>query len=373
MDLNIAFAKNLRQKRRELGLTQKNLADMLGQGYTEKAVSKWESGNNLPPSIILPKLAFVLKTNIDSLMRESTENIYYLGIDGGGTKTEFALEDEEGNILRRTFEDGCNPNAVGINTTKMILKNGILKTCSGVDLSSVVAFAGISGCKTGNYEKELRKFLGEMGFAKYDVGSDNDSIIAAGLRDSEGISLILGTGICAYAVTKEGMHRIAGWGYLFDNGGSAFHIGRDAVSSLYSFYDGSGKDTSLVGRIEVLSGCSGTELLRKLYNDGNSLIASFAVAVFEEAKKGDEIAVSILKKNFSETARIIRAALEYFPNRNETVPVVLAGGLTKRTDILEHIRNAMGKDSEKCEWRILSENPVEGAVLIARKLWGEGK
>ena len=371
MNLNIAFARNLRQKRRELGLTQKNLAEMLGQGYTEKAVSKWESGNNLPPSSILPKLAFILKTNIDSLMREPTEKTYYLGIDGGGTKTDFALEDENGNILRRTIEDGCNPNTVGISTTKLILKNGILKICDGVNLSSVIVFAGISGCKTGNYEKDIRDLFYEMGFEKYDVGSDNDNIIAAGLGNSEGISVILGTGICAYAVTKLGSHRIAGWGYLFDNGGSAFHIGRDAISSIYSYYDGSGKETTLVSRIEELSGCSGTELLKKLYNDGNKLIASYAVAVFEEAEKGDEIAVSILKENFNEVARIIRSALKYFSNHSGPVPVFIAGGLTNRSDILKHIKDAMEQDSNRCEWHILSTSPVEGAVLIAKKMRGE--
>lgn len=374
MDINLVFAKNLRLKRREMGLTQRDLADLLGNGYTEKAISKWESGNNLPPSVILPKLAFILKTSIDLLMREPSGTTYYLGIDGGGTKTEFVLEDESGGRVRRVVLDGCNPNAVGIAETKKILKSGILKVCEGVDLSSVVAYAGIAGCKTGDYDGDIRELFDEMRFVKYDVGSDNDSIIAAGLGDGEGISVILGTGICAYAVTKGGSHRIAGWGYMFDNGGSAYHIGRDAVGSVFSFYDGSGKETSLVGRIEGSSGCSETELLKKLYKGGNKLVASYASIVFEEAEKGDEVAESILKKNFDEVARIIRAALAHFPRRCGRVPVVLAGGLTKRADILTRIKNAMGNDAEKCEWNIFSTDPVDGALMLAKKIRGnDGK
>ncbi len=374
MDINLVFAKNLRRKRREIGLTQKDLADMIGCGYTEKAVSKWESGNNLPPSAILPKLAFILKTSIDLLMREPTETTYYLGIDGGGTKTEFVLENESGERVRRVVCDGCNPNAVGIEKTKTILKSGVLNVCEGIDLASVIVYAGVAGCKTGDYDGDIRDLFDEMGFAKFDVGSDNDSTIAAGLGDGNGISVILGTGICAYAVTECGCHRIAGWGYLFDNGGSAYHIGRDAISRVFSFYDGSGKSTSLVGRVEKLSGCSETELLKKLYNGGNKLVASYASLVFEEAENGDEVANSILKKNFDEIARIIRAALTHFPRRSGRVPVVLAGGLTKRPRLLARLKDAMGKDAEKLEWRILSTDPVDGAIILARKLRGnDGK
>ena len=367
MDINNIFAKNLRAKRREIGLTQKDLANMLGYGYTEKAVSKWESGNNLPPSIILPKLASILKTSIDTLMKEPTEIKYYLGIDGGGTKTEFVLEDESGICVNRVIEDGCNPNNVGIEKTKFILKNGIMKICEGIDCSSVAIYAGIAGCKSGDYDKDIQDLFNEFHFAKVGVGSDNDSIIAAGLGDEEGISVILGTGICAYAVTKNESYRISGWGYLFDNGGSSYHIGRDAISSVFSYYDGSGKNTSLVGRIEELAGCTGTEMLKKLYNGGSKLIASYAIAVFEEAEKGDEVAESILKKNFDEIARIIRAALKHFSHWKIRVPVVLAGGITKQPHIFDRLKDSMGKEEEKCDWNILSNNPVEGAIKLARK------
>ena len=36
------FARNLKARRRELGLTQKKLAELIE--YSEKSVSKWESG-----------------------------------------------------------------------------------------------------------------------------------------------------------------------------------------------------------------------------------------------------------------------------------------------------------------------------------------
>ncbi|MBQ2726416.1 MAG: hypothetical protein IJF78_11990 [Clostridia bacterium] len=82
---------------------------------------------------------------------------------------------------------------------------------------------------------------------------------------------------------------------LFDEGGSSYNIGRDAVRSYYSAFDGSGEPTSLVRRIEETAGCAGLELLKMLYDGGKKLIASYAPLVFEEADKGDAIAQRILR------------------------------------------------------------------------------
>ena len=60
------IARNIRSRRKELKMTQSELADLLG--YSAKAVSKWESGAGAPPTVILPNLAQVLQTNLDTLM-----------------------------------------------------------------------------------------------------------------------------------------------------------------------------------------------------------------------------------------------------------------------------------------------------------------
>lgn len=51
--------------RRERGLTQEQLAS--GLGVTAQAVSKWETGQSVPDSALLPELAAALGTGIDAL------------------------------------------------------------------------------------------------------------------------------------------------------------------------------------------------------------------------------------------------------------------------------------------------------------------
>ena len=361
-----AFSTNVRKLRKKLGMTQKELAGTIG--YSEKTVSKWETEGSVPSIEALFRVANIFRVSIVELFR-CDEAIYYLGIDGGGTKTEFALSDFDDKIVCRLFMDGCNPNTVGIEQTKRIIENGIIQVCKDVPLSSVVVYAGIAGCASGNYADEIKSMLEKMSFAACDVGSDNNNIVAAGLGGNEGITMILGTGICAYAVKKNETKRIAGWGYLFDNGGSAFHIGRDAINAYFSAYDGSGEETTLVQRIKQTFSYSNAEFLKYLYNGGNKLVSSYAMCVFEEAEKGDRVAANILKKNIAEIARLIRASLSHFSNCDTKIPVILGGGLTNQKLLLLYLLDALGDDTKRCDIQILSVPPVQGALELAKSLW----
>ena len=361
-----AFSTNVRRLRKKLNMTQKSLADAIG--YSEKTVSKWETEGSIPSIDALFKVANVLHVSIVELFR-CDENIYYLGIDGGGTKTEFLLSDSEGKTVCRAILDGCNPNTVGIEASKRIIEDGISRVSRDVPLSSVVVYAGIAGCASGNYADEIKRMLEKMNFAACDVDSDNNNLVAAGLGKNEGITMILGTGICAYVVKKEETKRIAGWGYLFDNGGSAFHIGRDAINAYFSAQDGTGEKTSLVENINKTHSYSNSVFLKYLYNGGNKLVSSYAMCVFEEAEKGDRVSLAILKKNVAEIARLIRASLSHFSNYKTKIPVILGGGLTNQKLLMTYLCEALGNDTEKCDIQILSVPPVEGAIELAKELW----
>ncbi len=56
----------IREKRKELSLTQEQVADYLG--VTAPAVNKWEKGSTYPDITLLPALARLLKTDLNTLM-----------------------------------------------------------------------------------------------------------------------------------------------------------------------------------------------------------------------------------------------------------------------------------------------------------------
>lgn len=58
--------KLIAQKRKEKGLTQEQLADMLG--VTNKAVSKWENGKSMPDISIIRELCKILGVSVTTLL-----------------------------------------------------------------------------------------------------------------------------------------------------------------------------------------------------------------------------------------------------------------------------------------------------------------
>ena len=62
----IKIGKFISVKRKELGLTQSQLADKLG--ITDKAISKWETGKSLPDASIMLELCSILKITVNDLL-----------------------------------------------------------------------------------------------------------------------------------------------------------------------------------------------------------------------------------------------------------------------------------------------------------------
>ncbi len=63
---NKSMAEVISSRRKELGMTQKDLADKLN--ITDKAVSKWERGIACPDTASIPKLAQILGISLEELM-----------------------------------------------------------------------------------------------------------------------------------------------------------------------------------------------------------------------------------------------------------------------------------------------------------------
>ncbi len=356
-----AFAKNLKARRRELGLTQKDLADQIG--YSEKSVSKWENGFSIAPSAILPLLAKKLETSIDALLSENSEQRYFLGIDGGGTKTEFALSDEDGTILYRAILDGSNPVDIGIDKTLDILADGISAVCGKIPNSKISVFAGISGGITGDYKNRIHEFLNRYNFADAKNGSDAENAVAIALGERNGTAIIMGTGSIAFTKTNGTLTRNGGYGFFFDDGGSGFSIGRDAVIAALTAEEGRGIETVLLPMLKEKLGCERLiDALGALYKGGKRIVASFAPLVFNALKAGDEAAEAIIDSNM----RAIASLIDNAPlTENGRHRVVIVGGLANEFDIIEPYIKKYVRNAESLDISANTSAPIYGALMLA--------
>lgn len=293
---------------------------------------------------------------------------YLLGIDGGGTKTEFLLTDLNEKEIRRTFLGASNPVNIGIENTKAILRQGITEICKGFEFAEISVFAGLAGGGTGDLKIEINNFLSEFGFGAYSNGRDTDSVLKIALKDKDGVAMIMGTGIIAFSSCGGELHRVGGRGYLVDKGGCGFNFGSDALTAAFEFLDGRGGSALIFKLVEEKLGQSLDSSAPAIYAGGATFVASLAPVIFEAYKQGDDEARRILERNTYEVAMIIKTARKHLKNGGKTV---ICGGLCRQKEILlsflaEHLK---GDDLPVFS----DEKMIDGAVLIAKSIAENGE
>lgn len=254
---------------------------------------------------------------------------YILGIDGGGSKTDFLLCDTELNEVARLVAGRSNPNDIGIeqttaliceNTQKLLLDNNI-------DKSSVVAvFAGIAGITSDVYAKPVESVLKSvLPEAKSEVSHDGINVLYGAFPFSDGVSIICGTGSSCFVKKNGNIYRIGGYG-SFDLCGNGYEIGRSAIAHALKTADGRDKRGILEQLLEKKLGTDAITALDRLVLMTKDEIAAFAPTVFEAAEKGDKTAMMIIFENISYIAELIDRASLYFEG---DLSVALAGGILK--------------------------------------------
>ncbi len=298
-------------------------------------------------------------------MTETEQNIkinYLLGIDAGGTKTEFLLKDLNGKDIERTVLGASNPVNIGIDNAVKILEQGISQVCSNINLREISVYAGLAGGISGNNKMLINKFLSGLGFGIFDNGSDTDNALEVALKGENGVVVIMGTGIVAFSQNDGVRHRTGGWGYLIDKGGSGFAIGSDALNSALSCFDGRGGSNLILQLIENKLNKPLTDCIGDIYMGGAAYIASFAPYVFEAFESGDKYAAEILDRNAKEVAKIICTCCSFVKEKHKKI--VLCGGMCKQQKILEpFIQKHL---NENYSLQFITEPMVNGAVSLAK-------
>ena len=224
----IALANNIKTFRQALGLSQGDLASRLS--VSTQSVSKWECGNSVPDISNLCALSELLSVSVDTLLGNSpTQKKMYIGVDGGGSKTEFVSFDQNGILLDRLVLGPCNPNAIGVSATVSLLCTGIDRLCANrAELGGV--YVGSAGFLLGDNARDIRAAL-KKSYPHVKIKCNTDILnVVAGCTDEENcLAVICGTGSTVCVKEGEALTRLTGWGYLLSKSGSGFDIGRDAL------------------------------------------------------------------------------------------------------------------------------------------------
>ncbi|MDT3417295.1 N-acetylglucosamine kinase-like BadF-type ATPase [Brevibacillus aydinogluensis] len=264
-------------------------------------------------------------------MRSSEQRRWFVGIDGGGSKTTAAVCGADGQIVALAMGEGSNPLSRPWPEVEETLR-ALLRDCfqqAGAAAHEVEGlFFGLAGADRPQVQTQIANaFRAEWGER---LQIDNDAVAAlySGTWGEPGIVLIAGTGSIAYALTADGSrHRVGGWGYLVGDEGSGYDLGRQAVAAVLRAFDGRGDPTALTGMLVSHYGVEAPDqLIARLYGSPNPRreLAGAAILVDRAAAAGDEVAGRLVRQA---AASLVELAEACRAKAGERLPVVLAGGL----------------------------------------------
>jgi N-acetylglucosamine kinase-like BadF-type ATPase len=299
---------------------------------------------------------------------------FFCGIDGGATKTSCLIADENGQIIGLGLSKSSNISVVGVKTMldniKMALDKAVREadiTIEQVDLIFVATAGGGSERRRRLIGRSLRK----LGFSnRVYVDSDAVAALMATTLGRPGVVVVSGTGAIVLGLDEDGVyHRVGGWGYLIDDEGGAFYMGREALRYALMAYDGRGGETALIERIpEHFSVNSLVDVvdLISLRKIGVVEVASLAPLVVRLWKAGDRVASIIVRSSCSELVRATSAVVMKMKLKRPLVGV--CGGVFEGdADFTKLFFRLLKRRAPSIRRSRSRFKPVFGALLLAYK------
>lgn len=318
---------------------------------------------------------------------------FYLGIDGGGTKTRCVLGDET-TVLASAMTGGCSVIRVGEQAAREALHGAIRQVCEAAKISPnrvAAVCVGATGAARPEIAEKVRHIILEIipigTLGKIEVVGDTVIALEAAFGKGPGVVVIAGTGSIAYGRNAEGQSaRAGGWGFAISDEGSGYWIGRGAVSAILSAQDQQ-RETALTGlvfqewKIETID-----ELVQVANATPPPDFPRLFPVVLKAAAGGDVMARELLVEAGGKLAGLAGTVVRRLSSRNPTssllsVPksmeldteailaVATTGSVFRQSrDVRQVFYERLQKSFPGIEVRQDHADPVDGALARARAL-----
>lgn len=295
---------------------------------------------------------------------------FYLGIDGGGTKTSCAVGDER-NVWGVGVSAGCNVVRVGEERARAGIQDAIKQACTAANVSTAhIAHTciGAAGISSSGVNALLRQFVVEVVPAPVIVVGDHDIAFEAALGDEPGVIVIAGTGSVALGRNARGQRvRAGGYGFAISDEGSGHWIGRRALAQTLHALDRGA--TPPLHRLIVEAWHI---QLEDLVKTANAIpppdFSQLCPVVVQAADHGDLVATTVLGQAGAELGELAGAVLERLWAADETVPVAMVGGVFKNSTIVrEQFACSLRTQHASASVQQTVSDPMMGALSLARK------
>ncbi|HEX8296234.1 MAG TPA: N-acetylmuramic acid 6-phosphate etherase [Chthoniobacteraceae bacterium] len=245
-----------------------------------------------------------------------------LGIEGGGTKTEW--------LVLAVQPDGFRIEARGslpASNLRLTSDEALRQLFSVLPREVTHVGAFLAGCATGEDRVRLRRLVTEAWpNARLAVGSDRDSGLATAFRAADGIAVIAGTGAAVHGRRGSQIEKAGGWGQLLGDRGGGYDLAMQGLRLVLTHYDLNQKITPLAEEIlRSLALNRLQDLVGWAMQADKMSVARLAPAIFRAAKYGEPEMLATVQAGANVLAEYTRAVAQrlHWP----TAQVKLIGGL----------------------------------------------
>lgn len=311
-------------------------------------------------------------------MKTSSEK-FYLGVEGGATKSAAILVDGGGKLLGERQGKALSWQSEGRGAAKQNmakLLSPLLKKSKSGKIYAVFGLAGLDTKKDEAIYKKIVKSILPKDSVFCVLG---DALIAleakcpcAGNR----IVIISGTGSTVVGQSNGKEARSASEGFILANEGSGYMVGLKALRAAVRFWDGRSEPTLLYDLVLKKSHTKTMEdfipNIYKIFGDKKQsitrYIASFAIVVDEAILQHDGAALRIRDETVKELMDGVRAVVSRLKIENEKLCVGLVGSVWKMPGFKKLFTEDVRKQFSQAVFLEKEESPVWGAIALAKKL-----
>jgi len=294
---------------------------------------------------------------------------FFLGIDGGGTKTRCIVGDESSQ-LGAGSASSCRVQKVGEACARDSLSAAIHEACvqAGVSPRQIAwTCGGITGAARPEIAGVMRDLIGSVAGGAVEVVGDIEIAYQDAFGDSAGVIVIAGTGAIVFGRNDAGATaRCSGWGPAVSDEGSGYWIGAEAVRAALHAQD-RGENPRLLNELIAGFGAQNFEDFIVLVNatpppDFSTLFP----VVISEAENDDPIARNLLSRAGRELARAAEIVIKKLFD-GERCSVAAHGGVFSNSEIIR--KNFAEELRTRAPRSILLDrtvDPARGALQLAR-------
>jgi N-acetylglucosamine kinase len=303
--------------------------------------------------------------------------MYFIGVDGGASKTAAIVVDENGGVLGRGLAGGSNHLRVGIEEATRNVERSVNMALveAGIAIRNVeYAYCGIAGADHPVHRQRvieaLKIFLPRGNFI---VDTDARIALTGAVGFGAGIAIVSGTGSVAFGRNTAGEEaRSGGWGPTLGDEGSGYWIAREGLTAIVRAFDGRGFATRMTDILcNEYALCSPEDLPKFVYAATTQAgdIARYGKLVIECARAGDNVALDILSRAGSELAECVLAIARRLHMTDSEFPVAYIGGAFNAGELLlAPMRLRIERDAPGASLMQPQRPPVEGAAMMAMKV-----